>query len=207
MDGPEMLDALHADGRPTGATIERDRAHAEGVWHGAVHVWVLTPSGSVILQRRARTKDLGGGCIDVSVGGHLAAGETWLAGLREAEEELGLVLAFGDVAHLGRFPSERAYPDGRIDREWQDELVAVVDQPLDAYTVPCAEVAVLYEVPLARAVALWRDGAPVAAAGWDCQQRVNDALLIDADLIAPARAGTLAALERVAAWWAEREPV
>jgi hypothetical protein len=44
----------------------------------------------------------------------------------------------------------------------------------------------------------------VAAAGWDCQQRVNDALLIADDLIAPARAGTLAALERVAAWWATR---
>ena len=111
----------------------RDQAHAQGVWHGAVHVWVLTPDGAVILQRRARTKDLGGGKVDVSVGGHLAAGETWLAGLREAEEELGLVLAFGDVEHLGRFPSERAYPDGRVDREWQDELVAVVDQPLDAY--------------------------------------------------------------------------
>ena len=200
----EMLDALDADGRRTGDEVARDRAHAEGVWHGAVHVWVLTPAGAVVLQRRARGKDLGGGKVDVSVGGHLAAGETWLAGLREAEEELGVVLDFGDVVHLGRFPSERSYPDGRIDREWQDELVAVVDQPLDAYVVPCAEVEVLYEVPLVHALALWRDGAPVPAAGWDCQQRVNDALLVEDDLIAPARAGTLAALQRVAAWWATR---
>lgn len=204
MTGTEMLAALDAEGRPTGTTVARDRAHAEGVWHGAVHVWILTPEGAVVLQRRARTKDLGGGKIDVSVGGHLAAGETWLAGLREAEEELGVVLDFGDVVHLGRFPSERRYPDGRVDREWQDELVAIVDQPLDAYALPCAEVEVLYEVPLDRAIALWRDGAPVPAAGWDCQQRVNDALLIEDDLIAPARAGTLAALERVAAWWATR---
>src|SRR5690606_16323191 len=148
-------------GRPTGVAVARDRAHAEGVWHGAVHVWILTPSGSVVLQRRARTKDLGGGKVDVSVGGHLSAGETWLAGLREAEEELGVHLGLGDVVHLGRCPSERAYADGRVDREWQDELVTIVDQRLDAYFVPCAEVEVLYEVPLARAVALWRDGTPV----------------------------------------------
>lgn len=204
MSGHEPLDLLDADGRPTGARVARDRAHAEGLWHGAVHVWVLNPEGAVLLQRRARAKDLGGGCVDVSVGGHLAAGETWLAGLREAEEELGLALAVGDVAHLGRFRSERAYPDGRVDREWQDELVAVVDRPLESYFVPCAEVAVLYEVPLARAVALWRDGTPVPAPGWDCQQRVNNALLVADDLIAPARAGTLAALERVAAWWGAR---
>ena len=204
LTGAETLDALDADGRPTGAAIARDRAHAEGVWHGAVHVWVLTPAGSVLLQRRARTKDLGGGKVDVRVGGHLASGETWLSGLREAEEELGVVLDFGDVDHLGRFPSERLYPDGRVDREWQDELVAIVDQPLDAYVLPCAEVAVIYEVPLARAIALWRDGSPVPAPGWDCQQRVNDALLVADDLIAPARAGTLAALERVAAWWEDR---
>ncbi len=202
--GAEMLDALDADGRPTGVAIERDRAHVEGVWHGAVHVWVLTPAGAVVLQRRARGKDLGGGKVDVSVGGHLAAGETWLAGLRETDEELGVELDFGDVVHLGRFPSERAYPDGRVDLEWQDELVAIVDQPLDAYVVPCAEVEVLYEVPLARAIALWRDGTPVPAPGWDCQQRVNDALLVADDLIAPARACTLAALERVMVWWVAR---
>jgi isopentenyldiphosphate isomerase len=200
----ELLDALDADGRPTGSRVARDRAHAEGVWHGAVHVWVVTPAGAVVLQRRGRTKDLGAGKVDVSVGGHLAAGETWLAGLREAEEELGIELGFGDVVHLGRFASERRYPDGRLDREWQDELVAIVDRPLDAYAIPCAEVEVLYEVPLARAIALWRDGAPVPAPGWDCQQRVNDALLVADDLIAPARAGTLAALERVAAWWTAR---
>lgn len=204
MSRAEMLDALDAHGRATGHAVARDRAHAEGVWHGAVHVWVLTPAGVVVLQRRARAKDLGGGKVDVSVGGHLAAGETWLAGLREAEEELGVVLEFGDVVHLGRFPSERAYPDGRVDREWQDELVAVVDQPLESYVLACAEVEVLYEVPLVRAVALWRDGTSVPAAGWDCQQRVNDALLVTDDVIEPARAGTLAALERVAAWWAVR---
>jgi isopentenyl-diphosphate Delta-isomerase len=197
---PEAFEVLDAEGRPTGVTAPRDQVHAEGLWHAAVHVWILTPEGAVIVQRRSVKKDLAGGLIDVSVGGHLRPGETWLQGLREAEEELGLVLGPADVEHLGRYRSERRYPDGRLDREFQDEVVVVVDQPLEDYNLRCDEVQVIYEVPLVRAVALWRDGASVAAPGWDCQRRVNNALLIVDDLIEPARESTTAALERLVAW-------
>lgn len=198
---PEVFEVLDADGRPTGTMAPRDQVHAEGLWHAAVHVWVLTPEGAVVVQRRSASKDLAGGLIDVSVGGHLRPGETWLQGLREADEELGLVLGPADVEHLGRFRSERRYPDGRLDREFQDEVVVVVERALEDYTLRCDEVQVIYEVPLLRALALWRDGASVAAAGWDCQRRVNNALLIVDDLIEPARTGTTAALERLSAWW------
>lgn len=204
MTDTETIAILRPDGRPTGETVSRERAHAEGLWHGVVHVWLLNPAGSVIVQRRARGKDLAPGLLDVSVGGHLRPGETWLHGLREAEEELGVELGVADVDHLGRFPIEHHYADGRVDREYQDELVAMVDRPLRAYALACDEVQVIYEVPLARAVALWRDGASVAVAGWDCQHRVNDALLVVDDVIAPARAATVAALERLEAWWVSR---
>ncbi len=202
MNETEAFEVLDPTGAPTGATAERDRVHAEGLWHAAVHVWVLTPGGSVVVQRRSTKKDLAGGLIDVSVGGHLRPGETWAHGLREAEEELGLEVGPADVEHLGRFRSERRYPDGRLDREFQDELVVIVDRALEDFTLRCDEVQVVYELPLDRALALWRDGTSVAAPGWDCQQRVNNALLIVDDLIAPARAGTVDALERVSAWWA-----
>lgn len=198
---PEAFEVLDPDGRPTGTIAPRDQVHAEGLWHAAVHVWVLTSEGAVVVQRRSVRKDLAGGLIDVSVGGHLRPGETWLQGLREAEEELGLVLGPADVEHLGRFRSERRYPDGRLDREFQDEVVVVVDQALEDYALHCDEVQVIYEVPLLRALALWRDGASVAAPGWDCQRRVNNALLIVDDLIESARTGTTAALERLNAWW------
>jgi hypothetical protein len=63
---------------------------------------------------------------------------------------------------------------------------------------------VLYEAPLARLIELFRDGRALPVAGWDCQQRRNDALLVPEDLIAEAREGTLASLGWLAAWWGQR---
>jgi hypothetical protein len=109
------------------------------------------------------------------------------------------------VTFLETLRSERAYPDGIVDREFQDVYAVVVpDRTLTDYAVRCHEVTVLYEAPLARVIELYRDGTPLPVAGWDCQARHNDALLVADDLIAPARASTLASLERLAAWWAER---
>jgi isopentenyldiphosphate isomerase len=204
-DANEPLDVLDASGRPTGEVKPRADVHRDGDWHRAFHLWVLHPDGYVLLQRRSRSKDLAGGCVDVSVAGHLRAGETLQGVLREADEEIGLALRPGEVTFLETLRSERVYPDGVVDREFQDVYAVVVpDRALTDYAVRCHEVAVLYEAPLARTIELYRDGTPLPVAGWDCQARHNDALLVADDLIVPARAATLASLERLAAWWAER---
>jgi hypothetical protein len=108
-----------------------------------------------------------------------------------------------------RVPRHRALGaplSGRfVDREFQDVYVALVpDRALHDYHLRCDEVLVLYEAPLERLIELYRDGRALPVAGWDCQRRRNDALLVPEDLIAEGRAGTLASLERLAAWWAER---
>ena len=201
-DAAEMLEVLDEAGLPTGALKARAAIHRDGDWHRAFHLWVMHPDGHVLLQRRSAQKDLAGGKVDVSVAGHLRPGETLLDILREAEEEIGLVVRPGDLDFLETIRSERHYPSGAIDREIQDVYIVVVPgRALTDYVLPCDEVEVLYEVPLARAIDLFRTGAPVPAAGWDCMYRVNNALLIAEDLIAPAREMTAASLERLAAWW------
>jgi isopentenyldiphosphate isomerase len=204
-EAAEVLDLLDEHGHPTGETKARAAVHRDGDWHRAFHLWVMHPDGYVLLQRRSRAKDLAPGKVDVSVGGHLRAGEIWLDALREAEEEIGLALRPGDVELLGTARSERAYPDGALDREFQDVYAAVVEgRELSDYPLRCDEVAVLYEAPLARLIELFRDGRALPVAGWDCQQRRNDALLVPEDLIAEAREGTLASLGWLAAWWGQR---
>jgi isopentenyldiphosphate isomerase len=204
-EAAEVLDLLDEHGHPTGETKARAAVHRDGDWHRAFHLWVMHPDGYVLLQRRSRAKDLAPGKVDVSVGGHLRAGEIWLDALREAEEEIGLELRPGDVELLGTARSERAYPDGALDREFQDVYAAVVEgRELSDYPLRCDEVAVLYEAPLARLIELFRDGRALPVAGWDCQQRRNDALLVPEDLIAEAREGTLASLGWLAAWWGQR---
>lgn len=206
-DASELLAVLDDDGVATGVLKPRSEVHRDGDWHRAFHLWVVHPDGFVLLQRRAPTKDLAGGKVDVSVAGHERPGETLLDVLREAEEEIGLPLGPGDVAYLHTQRSERRYPDGAVDREFQDVYVTLVaGRELSDYSLDCSEVTVLYEAPLARLLSFYRDGGSLPVAGWDCQQRRNDALLIDVDLIAEGRAGTLASLELVQRWWDERSP-
>jgi len=204
-DGDERLEVLDADGAATGVVKRRADVHRDGDWHRAFHLWLLHPDGNVLLQRRSPRKDLAGGKVDVSVAGHVRPGETLLDVLREAEEEVGLVLRPGETTYLETTRSERRYPSGAVDREFQDVYVAVVaDRRLEDYHLDCDEVTVLYEAPLAGLVRLYREGGSLPVSGWDCQQRRNDALLIEADLIGEARQTTAATLERVAAWFAAR---
>jgi isopentenyldiphosphate isomerase len=204
-EGDERFDVLDREGAPTGRTRTRREVHAGGDWHGAVHVWIVDVEDRVLLQRRAPGKDLAGGRIDVSVGGHLRAGETWPEALREVEEELGVTVGPQDVAPLGTIASERIYEDA-IDREHQQVFALRLDRELRQYAPDPAEVDVLYLVPLARALRLWRDGAHVPAEGRDAQGRPSHALLHEGDLIEEGRAGTLQELRRLAEWAGVDEP-
>ena len=91
-DSEERFDVLDALGAPTGATAARSEVHRLGLFHRAVHVWLLAPATrEVLLQRRAAHKDSYPGLWDVSSAGHVSAGGSPLpAARRELEEELGL---------------------------------------------------------------------------------------------------------------------
>ena len=205
-DAAELLEVLDEAGEPTGTSKARAEVHRDGDWHRAFHLWVMHPDGHVLLQRRSRTKDLAGGKVDVSVAGHVRPGETVLDMLREAEEEIGLEVAPGRADFLATLRSERRYPDGAVDREFQDVYVTLVEgHELTDYALDCAEVTVLYEAPLERLIGFYRDGGSLPVAGWDCQQRHNHALLIEDDVIEEGRALTLESLVLVEAWWREVE--
>ena len=202
VDGDEILEVLDEEGLPTGRVKPRGEVHRDGDWHRAFHLWVVHPNGHVLLQRRASGKDLAPGKVDVSVAGHVRPGETLLDMVREAEEEIGLVVRPGQLDFLETIRSERSYPSGVMDREFQDVYVTMVDgRGLQDYALDCREVSVLYEAPVRRLWALYREGGSLPVAGWDCQRRRSDALLIEDDLIAQARAETAASLARVLAWW------
>ena len=72
----ERIDVLTEGGVLTGAVIEKAEAHRTGAWHRAAHLWIVTPDRRVLLQRRALTKENFPGKWDVSVAGHVGAGET-----------------------------------------------------------------------------------------------------------------------------------
>ena len=56
----EILDIVDEQGRPTGQTVPRAVAHAEGIRHRTSHVWILRRHAGrveVLLQMRCQAKD------------------------------------------------------------------------------------------------------------------------------------------------------
>lgn len=201
----EMLDVLDAAGEPTGERKTRLAVHVDGDWHRAIHIWVARDGDLVLLQRRSLAKDLEAGRLDVSVGGHYRAGELFIEVLREAEEELGLVLRPGQAEYLGTVRSERRYPladPARVDREFQEVYVVRDTRPLEQYALDPEEVEAVYELPLDRAIGLFARGEYAAAAGFDAMRRPSHALLIEDDLPTQGRELHVQALERVRRWLA-----
>ena len=90
----ELLDIVDAEGNPTGRTVTREKAHAEGIRHRTSHVWIYRLQGgrlSLLLQLRSAEKDSYPGCYDISSAGHIPAGEDFAgSALRELSEELGI---------------------------------------------------------------------------------------------------------------------
>ena len=128
----ELLDTFDEAGRPLGSKRRAD-VHRDGDWHLAFHLWVVRADG-VLLQRRARAKGSWPGCLDASAAGHLLAGEAVEDGLREAEEELGVVYAFADLQPLGIHRVADTERDGRVNRELQHVFGVRDERALHAWT-------------------------------------------------------------------------
>ncbi len=197
----ELIDVLDENGNNTGKQKPRDQVHKDGDWHRSFHLWIVN-GNDVLLQRRSAKKDLEANKIDVTVGGHYSAGEGLEEVLRETEEEIGLFVRPETVSYLGQNRAERVYEEA-IDREFQEIYVLEKKQPLDHYYLNCDEVFAIYEVNIDKLINLYQNGGFAAANGWDCQQRVNNALLIEVDLIEQARADTLKTLKLVKEWMLE----
>lgn len=101
----EYFDIVDINGNPTGETIERNIAHAKGIWHRTSHVWLVRVKNSklqILLQKRTMTKDSFPGCYDISSAGHIPAGVDFVSSaLRELEEELGLVAMPKELVFCG----------------------------------------------------------------------------------------------------------
>ena len=102
MDRSEDFAVTRADGATTGVSGPRWLFHLVGIAHRAIHVGLVTQTGQIVLQRRARTKADWPDAWDMAVAGHVPVRDdgnslSYEEGARkEMREELGL--AEGDVS-------------------------------------------------------------------------------------------------------------
>jgi len=87
----ELIDVCDENNKLLGINKMKSDVHKDGLWHRASHIWVHKDNGEVLLQLRAKSKDLYPSMWDTSAAGHVNLGEDPLiSGMRETEEELGL---------------------------------------------------------------------------------------------------------------------
>lgn len=86
----EMIDEYNNVGEKIGV-VDKAVAHEKGLWHKAIHVWILNDKNEILLQYRCTEKKLYPNTWDCSFAGHIGEGESSVqAVLREGKEELGI---------------------------------------------------------------------------------------------------------------------
>ena len=146
----ELVDVLTRDGAPTGIVKPKADVHRDGDWHRSAHVWILTTPGKVLLQRRSLRKENNPGLWDVSVAGHLSAGEDAVsAAMREAEEEIGLSLDFEELQHIATLTEASVLNGGRyIENEFHEIFIVRRDISLADLRLQHSEVDDVAIVPV-----------------------------------------------------------
>lgn len=96
----EKFDVLNELGEFTGEIATREECHKKGLWHRAVYAFIID-DGKILLQKRSSNKKLWPNMWDVTVGGHVIAGEFGRQALiRETKEELGIEINDDDIKYL-----------------------------------------------------------------------------------------------------------
>lgn len=97
----EKLDVLNELGQFKGEVATREECHTKGLWHRAVYAFIIDDKSNVLLQKRSSSKKLWPNKWDVTIGGHVNAGEFGRQALiRECKEELGIEIKDDDIKYI-----------------------------------------------------------------------------------------------------------
>lgn len=146
----EYIDIIDQLGHPTGKTALKSEAHKNGWYHNTIHLWLYTKKGEILLQQRSHKKTIYPLLWDVSVAGHIDAGETFIAAaLRETKEEIGLQLQPENLIKIGTKLHESSYNNGAIkDNEFHQVFIAELKVDLKSLIPQPSEVEALKLVHL-----------------------------------------------------------
>ena len=137
----ELIDILTPDGKPTGKTALKSEAHKNGWFHATVHIWLFTSDEKILLQKRAMTKKVFPGLWDISVAGHIGAGEDVLTSAkREVLEEIGLELEDKNLIKIGTRIHQVSHPNGIQDNEHHHVFIVELKTSLSELTIQEEEV-------------------------------------------------------------------
>lgn len=140
----EMLDIFDENHNYLG-TCEKKEVHRRGLWHQVFAcLFIDSELNKVYLQYKS-----GGhndvahlNKIDISVGGHLSAGETIEDGIREIQEESGLIVDYKDLIPVGMRLIDKTINENYIIREFS--YLHILDTKYDLNSLKSQDGEVLY---------------------------------------------------------------
>ena len=124
----ELIDILDENGILTGEVATRDEIHKKGLWHRAIVVAIINENNQILLQQRSEQKEKNAGMWDISVAGHISAGQDALsAAAREINEEVSVLLGYRteikDFRYMYCFRKEEKFKEDFIERQFYDFFI------------------------------------------------------------------------------------
>lgn len=158
MENEEYINILNPDGLPTGKSCLKSEIHTKGYYHNTAHVWFYNSEAEILLAQRAASKTIYPLLWDISVAGHVDAGETIEhAAIRETREEIGIDIPESSLVKIGVFDCFQSYPNGIKDNEFHHTFISKMDFGLEDLKLDKHEVAQVKFVTIPEFLKLLKD--------------------------------------------------
>jgi len=149
----EYIDILNEVGEPNGTTCLKSEAHKKGLFHASTHIWIFNNNNNnnkeVLIQKRASNKDTFPNLWDVSVAGHISAGEKpIIAAIREVQEEIGLSIKQHNLDYLGTSKKRIEHDKEFIDYELHHIYMCKIDFDIKSLKIQTEEVSEIKSIEL-----------------------------------------------------------
>lgn len=124
----ELLDVLDENGNKTGEILSRKEIHKRGLWHRLVIIAIINENNEILLQQRSSIKEKNPNMWDISVAGHLSAGQDSLSGaVREINEEVAIDLGYKvdirEFRFMYSYRTQEIVNENYIDKQYWDFFV------------------------------------------------------------------------------------
>lgn len=124
----EYIDVLNENGVKTGEILTRKEVHVNGLWHRAIVVAILNENNELLLQQRSANKDKNANLWDISVAGHVSAGQDSMsAAIREIYEEVQIEvkedISITDFRYMFSYRTSQKFAEDFIENQFYDFFI------------------------------------------------------------------------------------
>ena len=145
----EYIDILNEVGEPNGTICLKSEAHKKGLFHASAHIWIFNNKKEVLIQKRASNKDTFPNFWDVSVAGHISAGEKpIISALREVQEEIGLSIKQHNLDYIGTSRKRIEHENNFIDYELHHIYMCKINFDIKSLKIQTEEVSKIKSIDL-----------------------------------------------------------